>query len=543
MKKVLFILLSLLPLWGNAQIKYNFGGNRPTDTAWAARSLRIDSTVVFIKYATSDTNKVLGVDSYGRLELRTKTTGGGGGSTDTTSLSNRINLKVDSVYRRLGTDSVFITKNGAEHFAFLDSIGTGGGSVDTTSLSNRIDLKLNISDTAAMLSAYGTLIDGRVKYTDTAAMLSAYGTLIDGRVKYTDTASMLSAYGTLIDGRVKYTDTAAMLSAYQTAINLKENVANKTVDANGTSNFLYPTQYAVKRYADSIADYRVKYTDTAVMLSAYGTLIDGKVNYTDTAAMLNAYGTLIDGKVNYTDTAAMLTGYLRAIDTTNKWVYSVNSQTGTVVLDIDDVAPSQSGNSGKVLTTDGTNATWQTASGGGGSSAGSSGDLQISDGSGGFANTGTGNNRVYISGSGSSMKWTVGYNVQQQDYFGVHSYGHGFHRGATFFNADGAQGTRSAFFGGSAAVSPQATNTSAVNNAFTSSKAIIEVKHNNGNGGFLLTPMTGAQAESLISSFGSTENGMMLNVSSAGSGTIDAPGIWIYQHGTGMRRLAFADEL
>jgi len=39
-------------------------------------------------------------------------------------------------------------------------------------------------------------------------------------------------------------------------------------------------------------------------------------------------------------------------------VESVNGQTGVVVLDIDDVAPTQTGNSGKVLTTDGTNATW-----------------------------------------------------------------------------------------------------------------------------------------------------------------------------------------
>lgn len=45
-------------------------------------------------------------------------------------------------------------------------------------------------------------------------------------------------------------------------------------------------------------------------------------------------------------------------------VQSVNSQTGAVVLDIDDVAPSQSGNSGKVLKTNGTTATWQTDAGG-----------------------------------------------------------------------------------------------------------------------------------------------------------------------------------
>jgi hypothetical protein len=62
-----------------------------------------------------------------------------GGSTDTTSLSNRINLKIDSVKRR--RDSVFAYRNGNEVFQFRDSVG--GGSTDTTSLSSRINLKLD----------------------------------------------------------------------------------------------------------------------------------------------------------------------------------------------------------------------------------------------------------------------------------------------------------------------------------------------------------------------------------------------------------------
>jgi hypothetical protein len=45
---------------------------------------------------------------------------GGGGSTDTSSLSARINLKIDSVKRR--SDSVFAYRNGTEVFQFRDSI-------------------------------------------------------------------------------------------------------------------------------------------------------------------------------------------------------------------------------------------------------------------------------------------------------------------------------------------------------------------------------------------------------------------------------------
>ena len=57
---------------------------------------------------------------------------------------------------------------------------------DTTSLSNRINLKLNIADTASMLTPY-------LRKADTITLSNR----IDARVKYTDTASMLSPYSKL----------------------------------------------------------------------------------------------------------------------------------------------------------------------------------------------------------------------------------------------------------------------------------------------------------------------------------------------------------
>jgi hypothetical protein len=77
--------------------------------------------------------------TYNPKTLTWSQVSGGGGSTDTTSLSSRINLKLDSVKRR--TDSVFGYRNGNEVFQFRDSVG--GGSTDTTSLSSRINLKLD----------------------------------------------------------------------------------------------------------------------------------------------------------------------------------------------------------------------------------------------------------------------------------------------------------------------------------------------------------------------------------------------------------------
>jgi hypothetical protein len=46
---------------------------------------------------------------------------GGGGSTDTTSLSNRINLKIDSLKK--SNDTIYTYKNGSRSFAYTDSIG------------------------------------------------------------------------------------------------------------------------------------------------------------------------------------------------------------------------------------------------------------------------------------------------------------------------------------------------------------------------------------------------------------------------------------
>jgi hypothetical protein len=79
-------------------------------------------------------------------------------TSDTTSLSNRINTKLnitDTANIRLrpiaGTN---ITITGTYPNLTINSTGGGGGSTDTTSLSSRINLKLNISDTATMLSPY-----------------------------------------------------------------------------------------------------------------------------------------------------------------------------------------------------------------------------------------------------------------------------------------------------------------------------------------------------------------------------------------------------
>ena len=80
----------------------------------------------------------------------------GGSSFDTTYMSNRIDLKIDSLKRF--SDSIYAYHNGVQVFQYTDS------TFDSTSLSNRINLKVNISDTSTMLSNYLHSIDTTNKW-------------------------------------------------------------------------------------------------------------------------------------------------------------------------------------------------------------------------------------------------------------------------------------------------------------------------------------------------------------------------------------------
>lgn len=91
----------------------------------------------------------------------------------------------------------------------------------------------------------------------------------------------------------------------------KSNAA--TVDSS-----LYAT---VTRLADTSAVLRSLIGTGGLDTTSISNRIDARVKYTDTAAMLTPYALLteipsITGKVNYTDTAAMLSPYLRKADTT-----------------------------------------------------------------------------------------------------------------------------------------------------------------------------------------------------------------------------------
>jgi len=142
MKQLITILLCLFTLFAEAQVNTNDTNKYFKSYDYGFSYKRLQAREAFIMPTDTVINKLGAVSLNGNIYLGNgvKWTSIGGGTTiDTTSLSNRINQRIDSLRRR--SDSVFARKNGVFVFQYKDSIG--GTTIDTTSLSNRINLKID----------------------------------------------------------------------------------------------------------------------------------------------------------------------------------------------------------------------------------------------------------------------------------------------------------------------------------------------------------------------------------------------------------------
>ena len=127
MKQLITILLCLFTLFTQAQVN-------PNDTTKYFKSYdygfsykRLQARDAFIMPTDTVINKLGVVSLNGFIYLGNGikwTSIGSATSIDTTSLSNRINKKIDSLNR--SSDSVFAYKNGTRFFQFKDSVGGGG---------------------------------------------------------------------------------------------------------------------------------------------------------------------------------------------------------------------------------------------------------------------------------------------------------------------------------------------------------------------------------------------------------------------------------
>jgi hypothetical protein len=256
---------------------------------------------------------------------------------------------------------------------------------DTISLSNRINLKLNISDTAVMLSAYlrksdtTLMLSKYLRKSDTAAMLTPYlrkadtTAMLSKYLRKVDTTAMLNPYlrkadtTSMLNPYLRKADTTAMLSKYLRKVDTTlmllpylrkvdtTLMLSKYLRKIDTTAMLSPylrkidttnrwVNNIVKKNDSTITFFKGNTaTDITLATGGGGTSTDTtslsnrinakadtsavnlKLNISDTASMLTNYAKIsaVNLKLNISDTANMLAKYLRKIDTTNKWVNDV----------------------------------------------------------------------------------------------------------------------------------------------------------------------------------------------------------------------------
>jgi hypothetical protein len=380
MKRIVLILL--LSFAYVAQAQYLAPMNAKNSGSWSVGLLRIDSSFNLRLFDTAVTKLAFPSNLNNRWARQAQRLYIYNGSffeladnvpaIDTTSLSTRINARVkytDTASMLVGY--VRAARLNDTALAIRSSIPNVSGKVNYTDTSSMLSPYLRKADTTAMLLPYAR----KTLVADTAAAIRASIPNVSGKVNYTDTAAMLSGYVRAnrlsdtasairssipnVSGKVNYTDTAAMLAPYATnaQVALKLNIADTAnmrirpiAGSNMTITGTYPNiTFAASGGGSTIdttslsnrIDARVKYTDTASMLSPYYRTAQAtaalalKQNYTDTttwdATKKNLADTAlalralipsgvdttslsnrIDARVKYTDTASMLSPYLRS---------------------------------------------------------------------------------------------------------------------------------------------------------------------------------------------------------------------------------------
>ena len=151
-------------------------------------------------------------------------------TTDTLSLSNRINLKADVGTISDLTNALGAKLNITDTLLFLQK-------ADTASLSNRINLKANISDFNTLTTSVGT----KFKTTDTSYLLQKVDTAsLSNRINLKANTIDLNNLNTSVGTKFKTTDTSYLLQKADTAtlsnrINLKID-ASKIGVRNGVAS-------------------------------------------------------------------------------------------------------------------------------------------------------------------------------------------------------------------------------------------------------------------------------------------------------------------
>ena len=278
------IIFTLFSGFATAQNIIPINTGRTTDTGKTSGNFWVPYTVKFSQYASSDTNKVLGIGSNGRLILRTK--GNGSGLPDTaaairtalrdTAAAIRSSTPIPtltSVLTAGNTANNYMRLGNATNYIDLDSFGLAirQGIFSPVILANDIGNGFGILGLGLTTTGYG--VAQRPSTSLTNSQLIIWGDKSGTPLLDADTTIIISTKGNVrkvTDSigllRVKYTDTATVISTKGNVRKVTDSIGLLRVKYTDTATVI-STKGNVRKVTDSIGLLRVKYTDTVAMIS------------------------------------------------------------------------------------------------------------------------------------------------------------------------------------------------------------------------------------------------------------------------------------
>jgi hypothetical protein len=236
------------------------------------------------------------------------------------------------------------TNRGALSSANWTTFNSKLGASDTVSLSNRINLKVNIADTSSMLTNYAktNLVNTKVNISDTATMLSNYQKSATA-IKYSDTTSLISTKSN--DAlKLNISDSSTYYSKYRsdtsrtniyTAINnkgygisigslLSNFVASTTYYFGITSRTPTTTAAASRIYIPQSGTIRsaILYVKTTIATTSENWTISIRLNNSTSTTLATLGNTSVDKVFQATglNIAVVAGDYIEIITTTPAWV-------------------------------------------------------------------------------------------------------------------------------------------------------------------------------------------------------------------------------
>lgn len=239
--------------------------------------------------------------------------GGGGGSTDTTSLSNRINLKIDSLKR--SSDSIYAYKQGTAYFQYRDSVGDTA-SVVIAKVHNATGTLLQRGEIVYLDGATGDVAsvlraNNKNHTTSTKTLGIVRRDIAIGGVGYVTTKGQveklnLSAYtaGDMlyldsIDGKMTNVMPSSPLHSIELGVVERANGGNGlmyfTINNKGDLINLHDVSIngvlnnQIIAYSDTQKVWKNRSVYTIVDTTSLSNRINQKLSISDTATMLNNY--------------------------------------------------------------------------------------------------------------------------------------------------------------------------------------------------------------------------------------------------------------